>query len=128
AGPAVAALQMDLGLVEKLHLRPPPMKKGNGPAVPLSIGPRMPGRRSGTRASARRRRLDRNEGAAQRAAMEADAAVGRGEQGMVAAHADIAAGMHLGAALADQDVAGDHGLAAVLLDPEAPAGSIAAVA
>src|SRR5882724_6162675 len=52
AGPAVAALQIDLGLVEEFHdrlrMKKRPTKKGNGPAVPLSIGPRMPGRRSGT--------------------------------------------------------------------------------
>src|SRR5882724_3733302 len=80
AGPAVAALEIDLGLVEKLHGRPP-TKKGNGPAVPLSIGPRMPGRRSGTFVSAGRRRLDRDIGAAERAAMEADAALDGREQG-----------------------------------------------
>ena len=38
------------------------------------------------------------------------------EQGVVAAAADVDAGMELGAALADEDVAGQHVLAAELLD------------
>ena len=42
--------------------------------------------------------------------------------------ADIAARLHLGAALADDDVAGDDRLAARLLQAEAPAFGIAAVA
>ena len=42
--------------------------------------------------------------------------------------ADMAARLHLGAALADDDVAGNHVLAAGFLDAEAPAGGIAAVA
>ncbi|SOR27522.1 protein of unknown function [Methylorubrum extorquens] len=51
-----------------------------------------------------------------------------GEQGVVLAHADIRAGMPLRAALAHDDVARNHGLGAELLDAEAPAGGVAAVA
>src|SRR5439155_27327755 len=49
-------------------------------------------------------------------------------QRVVAAHADPVAGMELGAALAHDDVAGNHDLAAELLDAEPPAGAVAAVA
>src|SRR5262249_46347039 len=52
-----------------------------------------------------------------------DAAVRQCEQRVVRAHADIGAGMPLGAALARQDVAGQHVFATVLLDAEpAPRG------
>src|SRR5690348_15087516 len=47
---------------------------------------------------------------------------------MVIAHADAVARVPFGAALADDDVAGNHALAAGLLDAEAPARWIAAVA
>src|SRR4051794_16276377 len=47
---------------------------------------------------------------------------------MVAAHADPVARVELGAALADDDVARDHDLAAEFLDAEPPASAIAAVA
>src|ERR1044071_7902453 len=47
---------------------------------------------------------------------------------MVLADADVAAGMPLRAALADDDVAGKHGLVAELLDAEAAPGRVAAVA
>ena len=46
---------------------------------------------------------------------ERDDAVGGGEQGVVAADADILAGVHLGAALTDQDVAREDLLAAEAL-------------
>src|SRR5258708_31331451 len=51
-----------------------------------------------------------------------------GEDRVIAADADMPAGMELGAALADDDVARDHGLAAELLDAEAAARRIAPVA
>ena len=55
-------------------------------------------------------------------------AVGGGEQGVVAADADILAGIHLGAALTDQDVARQDFLAAEALHAEPLAVGIAAVA
>src|SRR3546814_5969238 len=54
-------------------------------------------------------------------------AFGGGEDSVVAAHADIGAGMELGAALAHQDVAGDDGFAAELLHAEALSAGVAAV-
>ena len=50
-----------------------------------------------------------------------------GEQSMVGAHADIKAGMPGGAALTRDNVAGNHALAAIGLDPEALARSITPV-
>jgi hypothetical protein len=47
---------------------------------------------------------------------------------VVRPHADIASGIPFGAALADDDVAGQHVLAAELLDAEALALRVAAVA
>src|SRR5690606_21012241 len=51
-----------------------------------------------------------------------------GEEGVVAAHADVVAGPELGAALTHEDVAGDHGFAAELLHAEAAARGVAPVA
>src|SRR5262245_1822519 len=73
-------------------------------------------------------RLHRNVGATAAAVLEADGAGRLGEQGVVLAHADIGAGVELGAALAHQNVAGENFLRTELLDAEAPAGGIAAVA
>src|SRR5690606_41808960 len=50
------------------------------------------------------------------------------EQGVVLADADVVAGVVLGAALADDDVAGEHELAAVALHAEAFRFRVAAVA
>jgi hypothetical protein len=47
---------------------------------------------------------------------------------MVAAHADACAGVNGGATLADEDIAGNDGLATEFLDAEAAAGRITAVA
>jgi hypothetical protein len=47
---------------------------------------------------------------------------------MVYAHADVASGVNFGAALTDDDVAGDHVLPAKLLHAEAAAVRIAPVA
>src|SRR4051812_10212889 len=55
-------------------------------------------------------------------------AVDQGEDRVVTAEADIGAGIPLGAALTHQDVAGNDGLAAELLDAEAAAFGIATVA
>ena len=49
---------------------------------------------------------------------KADDAVGEGEEGIVFADADVVAGVELGAALADENVAGEHGLAVGTLDAE----------
>src|SRR3954452_6630125 len=73
------------------------------------------------------RRLDRDVGALATLA-EADLALGHGVDRVVAAHADVGAGVPLRAALAHDDVAGDEPLAAVLLDAEPLAGRVAAVA
>src|SRR6185312_12511176 len=65
---------------------------------------------------------------AARAGAEGDHAVRGGEQGVVAADADVGARIHLGAPLADQDVAGEDLLAAEALHAQALAVGIAAVA
>src|SRR5262245_58440866 len=49
---------------------------------------------------------------------ELDVAFRLGEQGVVGSHADVGARMPLGAALAHQDVSGQHALAAVALHAE----------
>jgi len=59
-------------------------------------------------------------------ARELHVAVDQSKDGVVAAKAYIGAGIPLGAALTDQDVAGDNRLAAELLYSEAPALCIAA--
>src|SRR4051812_2679416 len=51
-----------------------------------------------------------------------------GEDRVVAAHADIGAGMELGAALAHDDVAGQNDLAAEFLDAKPLTRAVAAVA
>src|SRR3546814_3846492 len=55
-------------------------------------------------------------------------ALGDGEDRVIPAEADILARMHLGAALADDDVPGDDGLAPELLHAEATALGVAPVA
>ncbi len=60
-------------------------------------------------------------------AVEEHAAVYEGEDGVVAAHAHALAGLELGATLTHDDVAGDDGLTAELLDAEALAAGIATV-
>jgi len=57
----------------------------------------------------------------------ADGAVLQSEQRPVTAHADILAGMELGAALTNDDAAGDDGLAAEDLDPKTLRVTLAAV-
>src|SRR3954466_3963526 len=74
--------------------------------------------------SSDRQWLHRDMHLALRPAGERHRAVDQRKDGVVAAEADILARMPLGAALADQDVAGNHLLAAELLDTEAPAFSI----
>src|SRR5689334_915490 len=75
-----------------------------------------------------RRRMHVHLDLAARAGAEGDDAVGGGEQRVVAADAHVLAGVHLGAALADQDVARQDLLAAEALHTETLAVGIAAVA
>src|ERR1700743_1086273 len=72
--------------------------------------------------------LHRDEGAAAGGGVEGGPALGLWDQGVVLADADIGAGMELGAALADQHVAGEHELVAEALHAQPLAGGIAAVA
>src|SRR5882724_8567469 len=65
-----------------------------------------------------RHRNNRYESAALGFRTKLDMALGLGKQSMVSAHADIKAGMPGGAALTRDDVAGNHVLAAIGLDPE----------
>src|SRR5919106_4240240 len=58
---------------------------------------------------------------------ELDVAGGRGEQRVVAAHADIVAGMEGAAALADDDRSGQHRLPVAALHAEPLAGAVASV-
>ena len=60
-------------------------------------------------------------------AVEADGACDDGEDGVVTAEADAFTGGPFGAALADDDVAGDDLLAAVFFDTEAFAAAVATV-
>ena len=60
-------------------------------------------------------------------AVEEHAAVDEGENRVVTAHTDTLTGVELGAALADDDVTGDDGLAAELLNAETLAAGIAPV-
>src|SRR6185312_14786236 len=75
-----------------------------------------------------RQRLNRDMDAVARLAGERHLAVDQREDRVVAPQADILPRVPLGAALADQDVAGGHRLAAELLDAEAPPFGVAAVA
>src|SRR5664279_6459653 len=65
-----------------------------------------------------RHRNYRHESAAIAFCTKLDMAFDLGEQSMVGAHADIKAGVPGGAALTRNDVAGNHVLAAIGLDPE----------
>jgi hypothetical protein len=53
------------------------------------------------------------------AVLESDDAVSQGEQGIVAAYANVQSWQDTGSALADEDIAGHHGLAAEFFDSEA---------
>src|SRR3954468_20791760 len=75
-----------------------------------------------------RHRLYRDENAALGFGTEFDATGGQREQRVVLAKADIWPGMPLGAALARNDVAGKHALAAENLQPEPLTIGVAAVA
>src|ERR1700688_1450997 len=86
---------------------------------------RSPPRERGRRSTGR---LHPDVSAALVARLELDLALGQGKERVVAADADIGAGVEFGAALAHEDVARDDDLAAELLDAEPPAGGVAAVA
>src|SRR5437764_13572191 len=97
-------------------------KKGNGWAAPLAF------RRLGKRLFGGLRRSvvcppgdDRDERTPAEAFTKLHRALFEREQGVIAAHADPVARVELGAALAHDDVAGNHDLAAELLDAEPPA-------
>jgi len=62
------------------------------------------------------------------AAVKADVAVGKGEEGVIAAHADIGAGVKLRAALTNEDGAGEDELSAKAFYAETLAVAVAAVA
>ena len=61
------------------------------------------------------------------ATIEADMAVGKGEEGVVPSHADVVAGVELGTALADENGAGENKLSAVPFHAETLAMAVAAV-
>lgn len=69
----------------------------------------------------------RDIGAVGAAQFEHDLTVGQREQRVVLAHADIDAGMELGAALADENVAGQNGFTAIALDAQTLGMGIATV-
>src|SRR5262250_2891161 len=73
-------------------------------------------------------RLHGDERAPPARAMEGDLAPDRRENRVVLAHADIVAGVELGAALAQDDIAGKHDLAPEAFHAQAPAGAVASVA
>src|SRR5690606_5786259 len=73
-------------------------------------------------------RLDGDEAPVARLGREGHSAVDQREDRVILAQAHTRARMPLGAALADDDVAGDDGFAAELLDAETAAGGIATVA
>src|SRR3546814_470116 len=125
----MAAFDIDLGLIEELHrsaaIVSEDKEKGEWPApFPLICFVCSRERRVGLRL----RREHRYERATGLAVVELHMAVGGGEQGVILAHADVLAGMHLGAALADDDIARNDGLAAELLDAEALGLGVATVA
>ncbi len=66
-----------------------------------------------------RHRDDGYVGAAFCFGIELNATLREGEKGVVLAHADIVAGMPLGATLAHENIAGSHAFAAERLDAEA---------
>jgi hypothetical protein len=66
--------------------------------------------------------INRNILPAELALMEDHAATLKREQGVILAHADVATRIHLGAALTDDDVAGNDFLATELLDAQTTSG------
>jgi hypothetical protein len=138
AGTAVAAPDVDFGLVEKFHdlglrlvasfwlktLARGTKKEGEWFAIPLlRVIPRK-GMGQGILAP----RRHRNKGAALFLTAERHFAFNSGEDRVVPSHTDVGAGVILGTPLAHKNIAGDNDLAAELLDAEPPARAIAAVA
>ena len=119
---AAAGADVNFRLVEKFHRTAVPRLKTGRPVA------QPPRTKPGLAAAVLGRWLDRHEGTPGAAARKGDTALDQGKQRMVLAHADIVARVELGAALAHDDVAGDHGFAAILFDAEAPASRVAAVA
>src|SRR5579883_3544134 len=95
-------------------------KRGNGRPFPRAAPPAL-GRWS-------LHRLHRDGGAPACARLELDMAFREGEEGVVAPHPHIVTGVEFGAALPDQDISRNDDLTAELLDPQPPAGGVAAVA
>src|SRR4029079_6639169 len=81
-----------------------------------------------TRAGRSLVRLHRDVDAALLLSRELDVAFAQSEQRVVLAHANAVAGVPFGAALPDDDVAGEHALAARLFDSKPASGRVAAVA
>src|SRR4051794_28838408 len=96
--------------------RIPKLRKADGPAEPLR--PLLN----------RLRRHHRYEGAAALGDMKIHRAADLGKYRVIAAHAHAVTGMHGRTALADEDVAGDHSLAAEFLHAEASSSGVASVA
>ena len=71
--------------------------------------------------------LDRAALAVTAHALKVNAAIDQSEQGVIAADADALTRMDVGAALTDQDVAGQNELTVAALDAEAPGLGITAV-
>ena len=123
---AVAGAHVDLGLIEEAHGAPGGVgsikqKRGMARHPPFA--------RARARYSAATARRDhRHVRAAAAAGTEPDLTLDEREQRVVAPHADVVAGVPAGAALPDDDVAGDDVLAAELLHAEPLARRIAAVA
>src|SRR5690348_9956812 len=110
------------GFARSFRSLAPQMKRGNAAIPPRALlGWRASAGRNSLVGGLRRQRRDRNERPALGRGVKAHGARRLGEEGVVAAHIDIVAGMILGAALADDDVAGHHRLAAEFLDAEPPA-------
>src|SRR5918994_4382370 len=76
----------------------------------------------------RLRRHHRHEGAATLGNIKTNRATDLGKYRVIAAHAHTVARMHCRATLADEDVAGDDGLAAEFLHAKTAAGGVATVA
>jgi len=74
------------------------------------------------------RRLHTHVHATTGLALERYFALGRRKNRVIFADADVQTGMVLGAALADDDVAGSHGLTTILFDAEPASGGIASIA
>ena len=127
AVPAIAGAEVDLRLIKELHNttpKPSPPGRGLGEGQPApTAGPEPPATRP-LRQPAPRPHAPGPRPCAWNFTCPSTSAKMR----VVAPEPDVRARLHLGAALADDDVARDHRLAAELLDAEPPALGIAPVA